>query len=260
MSNATPEAEELASFAFQCVILFCTLQFTLSSFKIPQIQINCLVSLFHHVGICAYSLLYNYSFMTQLVNVVQSSFPGSTLALPCDTPLFSTPAIYYSGTFTIVYLTYDMIFDLMPHPSKNKLLIFHHINGVGLIGYALVSHYGQYMVYISHIMELSSIFLSLKELLKYYGVPEGIRLGNDLAFAASFLVVRVYMTLASVFTITAVYRGGCITLSSISLLDGLIVYTTILYICLTLFWSYGILKKMYGVLTGTKSTKAKKQA
>lgn len=241
-----PDLQELAAFTIKCVILFCTLQFSLSTLKIPQTQINCLVSLFHHVTICAYSFLKNFQFMILL----QSSF--QSVSLPCDTSLFSTHQIYYSGIFTIVYLAYDTIFDLFRSPSKNKLLIFHHFNGVFLVSYALLAHYGQYMVYICHVMEVSSIFLSMKDLLKYYGASEGIRLTNDLFFAASFLVVRIYVTLASVLMITGMYNQGCLTTESVTFLDGLIIYTTGLYVVLTTFWSYGIVKKVYGVLTGSK--------
>ena len=105
------------------------------------------------------------------------------------------------------------------------------------------------MVYICHIMEISSIFLSFKDLLKHYGAPEWMKLSNDMAFALSFLIVRIYVTLASVFMLTGMYSNDCLEWDSLCLLDVLIIYTTVLYCFLTSFWSYGIARKMYGVIS-----------
>lgn len=248
-----PTVEEMAVIAAICVLFFYGMNVSLTALKLPKTQVNSIISLVHHVGVTVYCLHFNYSFMPLL----HSSFHSSVL--PCDTSLFSTPQIYYSGIFTIVYLAFDMVLDLLPDISKNKLLIFHHINGVVLVSYALLTHHGEYMVYICHVMEISSIFLSLKDLLKYFGAPEVLKTVNDMAFALSFLSVRSYVTLASVFVITGMYSNGCLTLDSLRLLDCLIIYTTVLYVCLTSFWSYGIVRKVFRVLAGQKDPKAKKQ-
>lgn len=248
MLAVAPDVEIMTAFAVGCVLFFLTIQSILSWRKVPQTQISCIISLVHHVSVTVYCLSCNYSFMTLL----HSSFLSSVL--PCDARLYSTPSIYYSGIFTIVYLAFDMLFDLVPNMSKNKLLIFHHINGVVLVWYSLITHYGEYMVYICHIMEISSIFLSIKELLKFYEAPEGLKLANDMAFAFSFLVVRIYVTLASVFMLTGMYNNDCFQFGTLTLLDVLIMYTTVLYCVLTTFWSCGIIKKMYGVVTGRRGT------
>ena len=141
-----PDLEVLAAFTGGCVLFFYSIQYFLSSMKLPQTQISCIISFVHHITVTAYCLCYNYSFMTLL----HSSFLASVL--PCDARLYTTPFVYFSGIFTIVYLAFDMLYDLMRNASKNKLLIFHHINGVVLVTYSLTHHYGQYMVYICHIM------------------------------------------------------------------------------------------------------------
>lgn len=236
-----PDVETLTAFTVGCVLFFSTLQCFLRWKKVPQTQASCFISLVHHLAVTIYCLRINHPFMTLL----HSSFLSSTL--PCEARLFSTPFIYFSGIFTIIYLIFDMVLDLLPNISKCKLLIFHHINGVVLISYSLTTHYGEYMVYICHIMEISSIFLSFKELLKFYDAPDGLKLVNDMAFALSFLVVRIYVTLASVFMLSGMYNNDCFQ-QAVTLLDMLIIYTTGLYCVLTSFWSYGIVKKMRGVI------------
>jgi hypothetical protein len=203
----------------------------------------CIVSMIHHIVVTFYCIVYNFSYM----EILQDSFKSELLS--CDVLQHSTPPIYYSGIFTITYLAFDCVFDLSTNVMSNKLLIFHHLNGVGLVSYALYTHYGEYMVYICHIMELSSVFLSLKGILKYFNAPASLKLANDAIFAISFLIVRIYTTLASVFVIYNMYRNNCLV--EIKFLDFLIAYTTVLYVFLTSFWSYGIVKKMVSTLMGT---------
>lgn len=243
--------EHLAVYALLCCAFFLILYFSLRAFRVERTVACCIVSMIHHIIVTFYCIVYNYSYM----DILHDSFKFGNLS--CDTLQHSTPPIYYSGIFTITYLAFDCLFDLSRNVNSNKLLIFHHINGVGLVSYALYTHYGEYMVYICHIMELSSIFLSLKGILKYFDSPSLLKLINDAVFAVSFLVVRVYTTLASVLIIVHMYRNNC--LESIKFLDILIAYTTLLYVLLTTFWSYGIVNKVISTIKGSDATSVEKK-
>jgi hypothetical protein len=101
------------------------------------------------------------------------------------------------------------------------------------------------MVYISGLMEISSVFLALKDVFKETGVAEQYKAANDLVFALSFLYSRVWLTLASVVMCFSLYANSCWpSLSAMHVADYLIVYCTLLYCFLTVFWSFGITSKM----------------
>ena len=221
------------------ILFFSAIQWVLSRKGLSQKEISCITSLIHHTMVTIYCFCWNYSF----IDLLNSSF--STFPISCDTTLYSTPYTLFSGIFTVVYLSFDAVYDLAPDVSKNKLLIFHHVNGVVLISCALVASYGEYMIYIAHIMEISSIFLGLKELFKIRKAPEWLKLANDLTFALTFLVVRIYSTLASVFILKGLFYNNC--LETFTFLDFLNSYTTVLYCILTSFWSFGILRKVFAL-------------
>lgn len=154
---------------------------------------------------------------------------------------YTTPYIYYSGIFTTIYFLFDVYYDLIRKPRENALLFFHHTNGIVLTYMSLFYAHGSYMVYISHIMEVSSIFLSLKAVFKLIRVSEWTKDVNDILFSLSFLAVRIYLTASSCLMIYHAYRYSC--MSPMIFQDFLIVYGAILYFFLTTLWSVKIVEK-----------------
>lgn len=241
----------LLPYTILVLIFFVCLRFLCINILKCSNALTCsIISFLHHVIVTAYSLIFNPSF-TQLV------YNGLLFNInSCDHLKHNTPELYYSGIFTVIYLAQDTWFDLLNNPSQNKLLIYHHINGVFLVAYSLIMEHGGYMVYICHVMEFSSIFLSLKNIFKHLEISELYKDINDLSFSISFILVRNYLTLSSLFLVIISFQNNC--MNDMILGDKLIIYTALLFVALTAFWCYGIIKKTYSGIRDKLFPKKKK--
>ncbi len=232
------------AFAAGVAFAFAIVRIELKSFKYSNSSICAIVSLIHHIIATFYSLYANSSYIIALHN----AFLLNDIE-DCSILYLSTQQSYHVGIFAIVYFIFDTIFD--PEVIKNKLLLFHHINGIVLIAIALYNGKGVYVAYVAHVMEFSSIFLSLKVILKDNGYSNILKLANDMIFAVVFLLSRAYLTVSNALLTYSLYKTNCLDGGSI---DILVVYTGVLFVVLTTFWSFGIVKKIWGTIF-VKNTK-----
>lgn len=137
--------EPFSVYAVSVVVFFVALKIIFSQLlKLSDVVATAYISLIHHCAVVGYSLCFNYSYMQMLHD-------GFRLAIDTCSPLkHSTSEIYQSGLFSVVYLFFDSIYGLYLQDDGNKnkidkLLLFHHLNGVVLISAALKAQHGQYM-------------------------------------------------------------------------------------------------------------------
>lgn len=234
--------EEILYFAGQVTLFFFIFRLVCRNvFKCNEKLTVALVCFVHHCVVVWFSWFHNYPYMELLNRGIR----GDTT--DCAGLGHYERNIYYSGIFCTVYLVFDSVYDIFLPMARGQrgdlLMLFHHLNGVTLIMYALGAKHGLYMVYISHLMEFSSIFLAIKDIIKNvsFETPGVVKMANDAVFAISFVVCRNYVTIASVVMMISFYRNGC--WDTFSFVDSLVVYCTFLYCGLTGFWSYGIICK-----------------
>jgi hypothetical protein len=209
-------------------------------------------ALIHHVFVVGFSVLYNKSYM----KILQDGIMFRTA--DCSVLAHETSEIYYSGIFCIVYLAIDTYYGILAPTARAKnldyLLLYHHVNGIVLMTCSIYWKHGLYMTYIAHAMELSSIFLGFKVILKEKNVSKSWRTLNDAVFALSFVICRLYLTLSSVFIAIQLFSFGC--WDTMTFVDVLVVYCVLLYSALTGFWTFGILRKLVHFLFYPSSSSA----
>ena len=244
MTEAGVADETLVGFGVTATVLLYGMRHLLIVDRKVSNSVACsIISLVHHVVVSVACFSANVSFLKVLNDGI--TFQTDS----CDPIRYATNPLAYVGTFSVAYLLLDSIFDLIPHWNNNKLMIFHHLNGIVLISISINTQYGQYMVYTAHMMEVSSVFLNAKLLLREFKAPDAMKDLNDKAFAISFLVIRNYTSWACLFLVYSLYRNGCF--QTISFMDVLIVYTSIFFVIINTFWSYGIIGKVYMTLRGS---------
>lgn len=84
-----------------------------------------------------------------------------------------------------------------------------------------------------------------------------LKSANNIIFAASFVICRVYLTASSVLIAMSLYSSGCWAV--FSLVDFLVVYCCGLYVALTGFWTYGIMSKAVALVLGGKTPRREKK-
>jgi hypothetical protein len=234
----------LIEFGICASLLLYGIRYYLMAFKkMSNSNTCCLMSLLHHAIVSIASFSVNISFLGLLTK-------GITFQTDqCEPLYFATNSLAYTGTFSVAYLLFDTIFDLMPKWSENKLMIFHHINGIVLISISVNTMYAQFMVVTAHLMEVSSVFLNMKSVLKEFDFSDGMKDINDKLFALSFLVVRNYTSWACLAIVISLARNSCF--NHFTFIDFLMIYTTVFFLALNTFWSYGIVMKVMSILYPT---------
>lgn len=230
----------LIEFGICAAVLLYGIRYYLMTFKkLSNSNTCCLISLLHHMIVSIASFSVNISFLRLLMKGI--AFQTDQ----CEPLHYATNSLAYTGTFSVAYLLLDTIFDLIPKWNENKLMIFHHINGIVLISISVNTLYGQFMVVTAHLMEVSSVFLNVKTMTKEFNIHESMKDINDMLFALSFLVVRNYASWACVAIVISLSFNSCF--NRFTFIDFLMIYTTIFFLVLNTFWSYGIVKKMLSV-------------